>query len=140
MAGTDCTVGDGKGGAVVSDTSTSFTTKTLDTAILLAGLMTVSQVCRAIPGARANPSVNPSTVTRWIIAGCPARNGDRIKLKATRCGSRWLIAPADLAAFFEALGNVAPDSAVPTPRKHRSEGQRESAAARALRELKRRGA
>jgi hypothetical protein len=104
------------------------------------GLLTISQVCRALPGARGNRTVNPSTVTRWIVIGCPARNGERVKLSATRCGSRWLIDPAHLAEFFEALGSITPNSTVPTPRKQRTEAQRQSAAARALRELKRRGA
>jgi hypothetical protein len=124
----------------MNDTSTNITTKTLDKAMILAGLMTVSQVCRAIPGARGNLSANPSTVTRWIIDGCPARNGERIKLKATRCGSRWLIDPIHLAEFFDALGCITPNATVPASRQQRTESQRQSAAARAAQELKRRGA
>ena len=66
-------------------------------------LLTVSQVCRRLPGARGARNVTPSTVTRWILAGCPARDGTRVKLPATRAGSRWLVRAADLDAFFAAL-------------------------------------
>lgn len=69
----------------------------------LPDLLTVSQVCRRFPGARGAKHVTPSTVTRWILVGCPARNGTRVKLVATRCGARWLVRPADLDSFFAAL-------------------------------------
>lgn len=124
----------------MNDTPTNITTETLDKALFLAGLMTVSQVCRAIPGSRGNQSVRPSTVTRWILIGCPARNGDRIKLKATRCGSRWLIDPIHLAEFFDALGCITPNATAPAPRQQRTASRRQSAAVRAAQELKRRGA
>lgn len=65
--------------------------------------LTVSQVCRAYPGCRGKPSLCPSTVTRWILRGCPSLNGERVKLHASRVGGRWLIAPSDLEAFFTAL-------------------------------------
>jgi hypothetical protein len=39
--------------------------------------LTVSQVCRRLPGARGARHVTPSTVTRWILLGCPARDGIR---------------------------------------------------------------
>jgi hypothetical protein len=99
-------------------------------------LLTVSQVCRQFPGARGARHVTPSTVTRWILAGCPARSGERVRLAATRCGSRWLIRPVDLDAFFTALkGDIADaPSSVPNP----SAGRRRAEAAG--RELARRGA
>jgi hypothetical protein len=78
-------------------------------------LLTVSQVCRRIPGARGAARVHPATVVRWITAGCPGRDGCRVKLAATRAGSRWLIRPADLDAFFAALA-AEPDPASVSPR------------------------
>jgi hypothetical protein len=66
-------------------------------------LLTISQVCRRFPGARGAAHVTPSTVTRWILLGCPARNGNRVKLAATRAGGRWLVRSTDLDTFFAAL-------------------------------------
>jgi hypothetical protein len=78
-------------------------------------LLTVSQVCRRYPGKGAG-SISPSTVTRWILLGCMARDGTRVRLSATRVGSRWLIDPADLDAFFARLkGEIDPRPAPATP-------------------------
>jgi hypothetical protein len=74
----------------------------------MSSLLTISQVCRRVPG-KAGASISPSTVTRWILLGCPARDGIRVRLAATRAGSRWLIDPTDLDAFFARLkGDIDP--------------------------------
>jgi hypothetical protein len=101
--------------------------------------LTVSQVCRRFPGARGARHVTPSTVTRWILAGCPARDGQRVKLAATRCGSRWLIRPHDLDAFFAALG-ADPITAAPQPLPPGSKTDRQKASELAGAELVARGA
>lgn len=81
----------------------------------MSSLLTVSQVCRRYPGKGA-ASISPSTVTRWILRGCPARDGTRVKLTATRAGARWLIDPADLDAFFARLkGEIDPRPALAAP-------------------------
>ncbi|HEV3436965.1 MAG TPA: helix-turn-helix domain-containing protein [Gemmata sp.] len=98
-------------------------------------LLTISQVCARLPGARGARRVCPSTVTRWILAGCPARDGIRIKLTATRCGSRWLVRPADLDAFFAKL---AADPTTTSP-ETRSPASRNKAAAKADDELQKMG-
>src|SRR5262245_41709972 len=88
-------------------------------------LLTVSQVCQRYPGARGAQHVTRSTVNRWIIAGCPARDGTRVRLAATRIGRRWLIRPADLDAFENALGaDPATPSAPPTPTRRKRAAQR----------------
>lgn len=104
-------------------------------------LLTVSQVCGRLPG-KSGRRIAPSTVTRWIIDGCPARDGTRVRLNATRCGSRWLIAPADLDAFFAALAATSTSalSAAAKPISTRSDNDRASAARRAAEALARRGA
>jgi len=102
-----------------------------------ADLLTVSQVCRRLPGARGATHITPSTVTRWILSGCAARNGSRVRLAATRAGSWWLIRQTDLDAFFAALAATEP---APPPPPTRPESQRLAASARAAAELKRRGA
>jgi hypothetical protein len=102
-------------------------------------LLTVSQVCRRLPGARSNDQVSPSTGTRWILSGCPSRGGARVKLAAIRVGGRWMISPAALQEFFAALASptsVATSSTAGT----RTEAQRRTASERAARELERRGA
>lgn len=65
--------------------------------------LTVSQVCSNLPGARGAKRLHPATVVRWITSGCPTRDGRRVRLRATRCGSRWLVDPDDLETFFAAL-------------------------------------
>ncbi|WP_439625728.1 helix-turn-helix domain-containing protein [Gemmata sp.] len=98
--------------------------------------LTVSQIVARLPGSRGANRLHPATVTRWILAGCRARDGRRVKLAATRAGSRWLVREADLEAFFDALGAEPP--AVPVPTVNTSRAESRSAAA-AL-ELQRRGA
>lgn len=103
------------------------------TKALAARLLTVCQVCAKYPG-KGGGRMAPSTVTRWILSGCPDRNGTRVRLRATRVGSRWLVDPDDLTAFFAALAaspSGAPPPAAPTP---------EARAARACALLARRGA
>lgn len=96
--------------------------------------LTVSQVCARLPGARSNRRVHPATVVRWITAGCPARDGRRVKLTATRCGSRWLVAQSDLDEFFARLAaEPSPVAQTPTP------AERDAACERAECELRARG-
>jgi hypothetical protein len=124
----------------VNGEKTTYAMKDLHKAILTEELLTVAQVCSRLPGARSNRRVSPSTVTRWVLNGCPSRGGVRIKLKATRAGGRWLIAPADLDSFFAALADTNSDEDVSTAPKARTDEQRRKASERAARELERRGA
>jgi hypothetical protein len=90
-------------------------------------LLTISQIVAKLPGSRGARRLHPATVTRWILAGCPARDGRRVRLAATRAGSRWLVRESDLHSFFEALaadpGNTSPPPAprTPTARRRASE-------------------
>jgi len=100
--------------------------------------LTVSQVCRRFPGARGAKHVTPSTVTLWILAGCPDRSGIRVRLAATRCGSQWLIKPSDLDSFFTTL--AADPTTHSTPPTHRSATQQQRTAENAGERLKKMGA
>lgn len=91
---------------------------------------TLSQIAATIPGAKGASRINPATLTRWILTGCRARNGQRLRLPATRCGSRWLVRRSDLDHFFTAL--AADPSTPPAPP---SPAERQRAADRATREL-----
>lgn len=101
-------------------------------------LLTIRQVVARLPGSRGARRVHPATVTRWILFGCPARDGCRVKLAATRAGSRWLVLESDLKAFFDAL--AADPTATPTQQPTRTLIARQNASERAARELERMGA
>lgn len=90
--------------------------------------LTVSQICRQFPGARGSRHPSPSTVTRWILLGCPGRDGTRVRLAATRCGGRWLVRPDDLDAFFRALA-ADPDPSPAVALRSPARRKRDSAAA-----------
>jgi hypothetical protein len=110
-----------------------------------ADLLTISQVAARLPGSRGARRVHPATITRWILAGCPARGGGRVKLVATRAGSRWLVREADLQAFFAALGaepsgTPAPSTSSPGDPPSRTPAARRRAAEKAAAALKAMGA
>jgi hypothetical protein len=105
-------------------------------------LLTISQIVARLPGSRGARRVHPATITRWILTGCPNRNGERVKLVATRAGSRWLVRESDLQAFFAALG-ADPSTASPlTPHTStsRTPEVRRRAAEKAVATLKAMGA
>jgi hypothetical protein len=78
--------------------------------------LTAQQIVARIPGSRGAPRLHVSTVHRWIITGCPGRDGTRVKLRAFRAGKRWLVYQADLDQFFDALaGNSDPTPPPRTP-------------------------
>src|SRR5262245_54965853 len=78
--------------------------------------VTVSQIIESFPGQRGAKRTAPATVSRWILKGCKSVSGEIVRLKATRVGYRWLVDPADLEAFFTALGAPVEETAkVPTP-------------------------
>ena len=107
-------------------------------ATLAAKLLTVGQVCARYPG-KGGGRLAPSTVTRWILTGCPDRGGNRVKLRAIRCGTRWLLDPDDLTTFFAALA-ATPPTPPPSASPTRIDAARSVAAARACAALARRGA
>src|SRR5262245_42019101 len=94
--------------------------------------LTLSQVCSRLPGARGARRVAPSTVTRWIVSGCPSRTGERVKLTAVRAGGRWLVRAADLDVFFAALA-ADPTPAAAPPRSPAARNRASERAAAALR-------
>ena len=100
-------------------------------------LLTISQIAARLPGSRGARRVHPATITRWILAGCPDRNGQRVKLAATRAGTRWLVRAADLDAFFAALAADPVATPAPVPR---STDERQRAAEKAAEKLKEMGA
>lgn len=99
--------------------------------------ITLSQAAKLTPG---RPSV--CAVWRWARRGIKSRTGDRIRLEHVRVGGRIYTTPDSLTAFFKAVS--AADAAhfneahVPTtsPRRKRTEKQRERDIETAERELR----
>lgn len=100
-------------------------------------LLTLTQIASRLPGSRGARRVHPATITRWILSGCPARDGRRVKLAATRAGTRWLVRESDLRAFFDALAAPPAAAGTPSPTRNSSAAR---AARRAAEQLERMGA
>ena len=81
-------------------------------------LVSVSQIAKQVPGSRGSESQHPATITRWIVKGIKLRDGSRLRLKADRYGSRWMIKPSDFAQFLrDTTESFLPsDAASPAPR------------------------
>lgn len=92
--------------------------------------LTLAEISASLPGARGAKRLSPSTLTRWILTGCPARDGRRVRLKATRCGSRWLVHQTHLDEFFSDL--AAEPSPSPTIRSPAESRRANEAAAQRL--------
>ena len=90
-------------------------------------LLTISKVAASLPGSRGAKRTHPATIVRWILEGCPARDGRRVKLVATRAGSRWLIQQSDLDTFFAALAADPSPVRIPTPSRSHSTAERADA-------------
>jgi hypothetical protein len=102
-------------------------------------LLTISEICTRVPGARGASRVRPATITRWILQGCRSRTGERVKLAAIRVGGRWMVEESRLEQFFSALAGSKSDTATTAPTV-RTDNQRSRASRRAADELARRGA
>jgi hypothetical protein len=98
----------------------------------------LSAAGRLFPGHRGGPSVDPSTVFRWVTKGTTA-GGRTVKLEAVRAGSRWLTSRGAVARFVAALTDAAVPGAAPTAPTARTPTARR-AAARATAALKAMGA
>ena len=103
-------------------------------------LLTISQIARRLPGSRGAHRVHPATITRWILVGCPGRNGARVKLAATRAGTRWLVREVDLDTFFAALAVAVVPTPAPTTPVARTLAARRRASEKAAETLKKMGA
>ncbi|MFO0806226.1 MAG: hypothetical protein U0791_24245 [Gemmataceae bacterium] len=100
--------------------------------------LTLADIAASIPGARGARNMSPATLTRWILHGCAARDGSRVRLSATRAGSRWLVYQSDLETFFAAL--AADPAPTPAPKPVRSAANRRKASEAAGRRLQQMGA
>lgn len=90
------------------------------TATIATKKLTIPQIRAAYPGRSEGRPLSASTITRWILQGCMAVSGQKVRLRASRCGYRWLIDPEDLEAFFAALGGDAAEEARSPAARNRS--------------------
>jgi NADPH:quinone reductase-like Zn-dependent oxidoreductase len=93
--------------------------------------LSCTEAVKLLPPGRNSTTISPATITRWILRGCRAADGRRVKLRAVRIGFRWAVRETWLQEFFELLAaNVAEPAITP-----RTPGQRKRALERANREL-----
>ena len=80
--------------------------------------------------------IHVSTVVRWVLRGVKDRSGQVVRLRASRVGARWFLAPEDVPRFIDApTGDISDDATSgPAPRP-RSATAREKAAAAAEKKL-----
>jgi hypothetical protein len=97
-------------------------------------LISLCQAASRYPGHRGADRLHPATLTRWILRGVRALDGQRVRLEAIRVGCRWLTSEAALARFAATLG--ATNDVTPP----RSPASRSNAAEDAGRELEEMGA
>lgn len=81
--------------------------------------------------------IHPATICRWVQSGVKLPDGQRLRLRAIRAGSKWLVAESDWASFLDVQTAARlPDSSASTIR---SPAQRRRASEAAARELERLG-
>jgi hypothetical protein len=98
--------------------------------------LTLAEACRLLPRGRNGSRPHLSTVLRWILSGCPAPDGRRVKLAAVRCGAKWVTSRAALQEFVDALTPRQDLEPAPPPR---TPGQRRRASERAAEQLEKAG-
>jgi hypothetical protein len=102
------------------------------TSLLTETLISLIQAARKLPPGRNGSPVSLGCVIRWVTKGCPAPDGERIRLEAVRLGGRWLTSEQALARFAERLTPRLDDHPAPMPR---TPTQRERASQRAAEQL-----
>jgi|SRR5579883_1264941 len=100
--------------------------------------LTVSQICSSYPG-RGGRRLHPATVGRWIADGVKVPSGHRLRLRATRLGTRWLVDPEDWDRFLADLTAAQLPAAEGEATPSRTPGERHRAAAEAGAELRKLG-
>ena len=74
----------------------------------------LAEAARLFPPSRNGRPVHVGTLTRWIIDGVRGRDGQVIRLRATRLPGRWVVTDAAVDEFLDALTRDRTDNAAPT--------------------------
>jgi hypothetical protein len=94
----------------------------------------LAQFARRFPWNKESRPVHVATLTRWILKGCRASAGTRIKLRATRFPAGWRTTDEWVAEFLDALTADRAGLAAPAP-SSRAPDRRRRDIERAEREL-----
>ena len=101
-------------------------------------LVTLPVLGRRVPGRGGKDSISPRTMSRWIMRGALAAEGNRVYLEAIRAPGGWRTSEAALVRFLDALTVAARPKCHPEPSRSPAVRTRASEAAEA--ELKKIGA
>ena len=74
----------------------------------------LAEAARLFPPSRNGRPVHVATLTRWINDGVRGRDGQVIRLRATRLPGRWVVTDAAVDEFLDALTRDRADNAAPT--------------------------
>jgi hypothetical protein len=74
----------------------------------------LAETARRFPPSRNGRPVHVATITRWINDGVRGRDGQVIRLRATRLPGRWVVTDAAIDEFLDALTRDRADNTAPT--------------------------
>jgi hypothetical protein len=78
-------------------------------------ILSLQEAADSLPsGMNRGKRLDFSTIWRWVLRGCLAIDGRRVKLEAVRLGGRWLTSREALERFSDALST--PQADQPEPR------------------------
>ena len=73
----------------------------------------LAEAARLFPSSRNGRPVHVATLTRWINDGVRGRDGQVIRLRATRLPGRWVVTDAAVDEFLDALTRDRADNTAP---------------------------
>lgn len=89
--------------------------------ILQESVISLQDAANDLPsGMKPGKPIHFSTLWRWVLRGCLAIDGRRVRLEAVRLGGRWLTSREALQRFSDALSHDQadePKTRTPTGRK-----------------------
>ncbi len=112
------------------------TTDTLAEEIAAGQGLSLVEAGQRLPVTRGGKKPTLGCVLRWVLNGTAGPNGERVYLEAARLSGRWITTGPALARFIERQTPKAARGDIPASR---SPAKRQSAAARADKELDRIG-
>src|SRR5689334_20837076 len=77
--------------------------------------LSLTEARKVLPTGRNGSRPHISTLMRWILDGVKSPNGETIRLRAARLGSKWVTSKEALSEFMDALTPEIGE-AQPTPR------------------------
>jgi hypothetical protein len=66
-------------------------------------LVSLAEAAKLVPPGRQGKSTHVGTLLRWVLKGCRAPNGGKVKLEAIRLGGKWATSSEALQRFADRL-------------------------------------